>query len=132
MKKIITTTTTLAQLTTMLVMATATTPIYAQQKQETANIIAQTETECHNGLEVETIPCTLLIHESPTTVVLQGPYVISRLSDDRSQVVAAPNAWVWQVVDSLKTKGLTIDSIVLAGQGTAPNPHVNHVVMSKQ
>ena len=106
--------------------------VYAQQKQETANIIAQTETECHNGLEVETIPCTLLIDESPTTVVLQGPYVISRLSDDRSQVVAAPNAWVWRVVHSLMTKGLTIDSIVLAVQGTAPNPHVYHVVMSKQ
>jgi hypothetical protein len=118
---------------------TTTSTVMAQQQattttvtQETANIISQTETECHNGLEVETIPCTLLIHESPTTIVLQGPSVISRLSDDRSQVVAAPNAWVWRVADSLKARSFTIDSIVLAGQGTAPNPHVYHVVMSKQ
>ena len=98
--------------------------------QETANIIGQMETECLDA-GVNAIECAVLIYESPTTIVLNGNTAVSKIGGDGRTILYEPNIWLWKAVDNLKGRGFTTDSIMLAGEGTEPNPHVYHVIMSK-
>ncbi|MGH9925305.1 MAG: hypothetical protein ACRD5B_07985, partial [Nitrososphaeraceae archaeon] len=75
--------------------------------------------------------CVALEYESQNTVILQGALAVTSLPPSGGLTHVA-NEWLWEAVDGLMAMGYSITSVMLSGQGTEPNPHVYHVVMSKQ
>lgn len=64
--------------------------------------------------------CVTVIHENPTRVVFTGDYIGSGL---------VYNTGIWEVVDALEARGLSLDSGELTGEGSKGNPHSYLIVM---
>ena len=104
--------------------------VYAQNQ---STIIDQTELDAAKALCQLPFQCVDIQYESPTTIVMTGQDIVAagastseyRLYED------IYNPGLWKVVDMFKAKGFAIDKMILGGQGTEPNPHKYHVVMSK-
>ena len=92
--------------------------------------------------------CATLVHESPTTVVLNGealilggdprlfesfenPETSSSFDPESSPIGNYPNPFLWRVVDGFKAQGYTIDSVAVGGVGSQGNPNEFFVIMSK-
>ena len=71
-----------------------------------------------NRLEIRI--CATVIHESPT-IIFTGDYIRG----------LTYNTGIWELVDALEAKGLTLDSIELTGQGSEGNPHSYLMIMSR-
>ena len=63
-----------------------------------------------------------VIHESPTRIIFTGDYIRG----------LTYNTGIWELVDALEAKGLTLDSIELTGQGSEGNPHSYLMIMSRE
>lgn len=72
-----------------------------------------------NRLEIRI--CATVIHESPTRIIFTGDYIRG----------LTYNTGIWELVDALEAKGLTLDSIELTGQGSERNPHSYLMIMSR-
>jgi hypothetical protein len=107
------------------------TTVYAQTATSTAQqIISEVQTACDETLSYAELVslCVSLVHESPTTVVLQGNLLL-RPTQVGGDII--DNYFIWQAVDRFKAQGYTLNSVLLAGEGAQPNPHVWYIVMSK-
>lgn len=65
--------------------------------------------------------CATVIYESPTRIVFTGDYIRG----------LTYNTGIWEVVDALEAKGLTLDTVELTGQGSEGNPHSYLKIMSR-
>jgi hypothetical protein len=108
------------------------TTVYAQTATSTTQqIISEVQSACDEttGLAELVSLCVSVVHESPTTVVLQGsllllPTVIGGDTID--------NYFIWQAVDRFKAQGYTLNSAQVVGQGTTSDDRYTwYIVMSK-
>ncbi len=58
---------------------------------------------------------------SPTRIVFTGDYIRG----------LTYNTGIWEVVDALEAKGLTLDTVELTGQGSEGNPYSYLMIMSR-
>lgn len=80
------------------------------------------ETDLLTDVGNETNLCVTVIHESPTRIVFTGDYIGSRLTY---------NIGIWEVVNALEARGLSLDSVELTGEGSEGNPHSYLIIMSR-
>jgi hypothetical protein len=96
----------------------------------TQQIISEVQTACDERTSYAELvfQCVSVVHESPTTLVLQGNLLLlpTQIGGD-----IIDNFFIWQAVDRFKAQGYSLTSVQLAGQGTQPNPHIWYIVMSK-
>ncbi len=111
-------------ITTSVVMISRHEYVQAQEK-KASQIASELQTSAciqYSCIEVE--------YESPTTVVLNGHYILSNSSLPLGES-KPPNTILWQGVDALKSQGFAIESVTMGGEGREGNPNVYHIVMSK-
>jgi len=96
----------------------------------TQQIISEVQTACDETTNLSELVslCVSVVHDSPTTLVLQGNLLLlpTQVGGD-----IINNFFIWQAVDRFKAQGYTLNSALLAGEGTQPNPHIWYLVMSK-
>lgn len=121
-----------SQLTTM-----GSTTVYAQTAGNTTTttsttqqIIDNVQAACSETTATGfTEECVSVIHESPTTLVLEGRLLLVL---GGAQIGLVDNPYIWQAVDRFKAQGYALNSVLLIGQGSLDSPHNWYIVMSKQ
>jgi hypothetical protein len=129
----------------LLAVTTATTEVYAQTpptptpppaafaatpvSAPTQEIINKVHANCSEATPAALASlCVSVVHESFRTLVLTGDLLIVI----EGAGGYGDNRYIWLAADEFKAQGHTLDSVLLAGQGSQGNPHKWYIVMSKQ
>ena len=91
-------------------------------------IINNTKAECQQA-QFRQAKCVVLVHESPTTVVLNG--LVKIYGGNPESPRHYPNPFLWNAVDGFKAQGYTITTIEMNVIGNRSSDNEFNVIMSK-